>query len=187
MSRLTIADTPLAGLKVVQRRPLGDSRGFFSRLFCNEELVAAGWTKPIAQLNHSYSAARGTVRGLHFQRPPFAEMKLVSCLDGEIWDVAVDIRAGSPTFLQWHAERIGADNALSILVPEGFAHGFQTLSDKTHVVYCCSAPYSAESEGGLLATDPKLTIRWPLPISSTSPRDAQHPLISAQFVGLSVL
>jgi len=187
VSRFTIADTPLTGLKVVQRRPLGDSRGFFSRLFCNQDLIAAGWTRPIAQLNHSYSAARGTVRGLHFQRPPFAEMKLVNCLEGEIWDVAVDIRAGSPTFLQWHAQRIGADNALSLLVPEGFAHGFQTLSDKAHVVYCCSAPYSAESEGGLLATDPKLAIRWPLPISSTSPRDAQHPLISAQFVGLSVL
>ena len=185
MSRFSVTDTPLPGLKVVERNRLEDARGFFVRLFCTEDLAAAGWARPVAQINHSYSAARGTVRGLHFQRPPFAEMKLVTCLEGEIWDVAVDIRSASPTFLQWHGERIGADNARALLVPEGFAHGFQTLSDRVHVVYCCSAPYSAPSEGGLLATDPKLGIRWPLPIN-TSPRDAQHPLINAAFTGVSV-
>ena len=125
MKRLAIADLPLAGLKRIERQRLGDARGFLSRLFCAEELAAAGWSKPIAQINQTFTAKRGTVRGLHFQYPPHAEMKLVSCLRGEVWDVAVDVRAGSKTFLRWHAERLSADNGCALLIPEGFAHGFQ--------------------------------------------------------------
>src|SRR5690554_6695588 len=106
MSRFTVTNLPLAGLKRVQRQRLGDNRGFLARLFCAEELAAAGWTQPIAQINHTFTAKQGTVRGMHFQRPPHAEMKLVSCIRGEVWDVAVDLRVGSPTFLHWHAERL---------------------------------------------------------------------------------
>ena len=107
---------------------MGDARGFLSRLFCAEELRAAGWTGPIAQINHTHTARKGTVRGMHFQYPPHAEMKLVSCLRGEVWDVAVDIRAGSQTFLRWHAEILSADNGRALLIPQGFAHGFQALT-----------------------------------------------------------
>lgn len=110
MSRFTITDTPLAGLKLIERQLTGDVRGHLSRLFCRDELYAAGWMKPIAQINHSSTVRKGTVRGMHFQRPPYAEMKLVSCLRGAVWDVAIDIRSGSPTFLQWYAVQLSADN-----------------------------------------------------------------------------
>ena len=129
MSRFTIEHLPLQGLQRVTRQRLGDARGFLARLYCAEELARAGWRQPIAQINHTATAARGTVRGMHFQRPPHAEMKLVSCIRGEAWDVAVDLRADSETFLHWHAERLSAENGHALLIPEGFAHGFQTLSD----------------------------------------------------------
>lgn len=177
MSRFTVSNLPLAGLKLVERQRIGDSRGFLSRLFCAEELAAAGWVKPIAQINHTYTAMRGTVRGMHFQRPPHTEMKLVSCIRGEIWDVAVDVRAGSPTFLHWHAERLSADSGRALLIPEGFAHGFQTLTDDAELLYCHSAAYSAGAEAGLNPLDERLAITWPLPISELSARDAAHPLI----------
>jgi dTDP-4-dehydrorhamnose 3,5-epimerase len=96
----------------------GDSRGYLVRLFCAEELAGAGWARPVAQVNHTYTTGRGAVRGMHFQHPPHAEMKLVACIRGEVWDVAVDIRAGSPTFLQWHAERMSAENGVALLIPK---------------------------------------------------------------------
>ncbi|MFC0666883.1 dTDP-4-dehydrorhamnose 3,5-epimerase family protein [Azotobacter chroococcum] len=184
MSRFSLSVLPLAGLVAVERHPLGDSRGFLARLFCAEALASAGWKRPIAQINHTYTAKRGTVRGLHFQRPPNAEMKLVSCLRGEVWDVAVDLRADSLTFLQWHAERLSAANSRALLIPEGFAHGFQALSDDVELLYCHSAAYAAESEAGLHPQDPRLDIRWPLDVAQMSPRDVGHPLIESGFEGV---
>lgn len=184
MNRFEVADTPLAGLRLVQRQRLGDSRGFLARVFCADELRAAGWSRPVAQINHTFTARRGTVRGLHFQQPPHAEMKLVSCLRGEVWDVAVDLRAGSPTFLQWHEARLSADNGHALLIPEGFAHGFQTLSDDAEMLYCHSAAYNPGAEAGLNVRDPRLAIAWPLPIAEVSPRDAAHPDIGADFKGV---
>ena len=175
MSRLANADTPLAGLKRVQRQRLGDSRGFLSRLFCAHELAAVGWTTPIAQINHSHTARRGTVRGLHFQHPPHAEMKLVSCLSGSVWDVAVDLRAASPTFGRWHAEYLSADNGCALLIPPGFAHGFQAQTDDVQLLYCHSAAYAALAEAGIHPQDARLAIEWPLPITELSVRDAGHP------------
>lgn len=118
---LTVLDTPLAGLKLIERQQLGDSRGFLERLFCAEELAAAGWRKSVVQINHTLTQKAGTVRGMHFQRPPHAEVKLVTCLRGTIWDVAVDLRAGSATFLQWHAEELSSANHRALLIPEGFS------------------------------------------------------------------
>lgn len=184
MSRFTVTDLPLAGLKLVERQSLGDSRGFLSRLFCAEELAAAGWAKPIAQINHTRTARRGTVRGMHFQRPPHAEMKLVSCIRGEVWDVAVDVRTSSPTFLRWHAERLSADNGRALLIPEGFAHGFQALTDDVELLYCHSAAYSPSAEAGLNPQDARLAITWPLAITELSARDAGHPLIETGFEGV---
>jgi dTDP-4-dehydrorhamnose 3,5-epimerase len=185
MSRFTITDLPLAGLKRVQRQRLGDSRGFLARLFCAEELAAAGWTEPIAQINHTYTARRGTVRGMHFQLPPHAEMKLVSCIRGEVWDVAVDLRAGSPTFLQWHAEPLSADKGCALLIPKGFAHGFQALTNDVELLYCHSAAYAAQAEAGLNPNDPRLGIAWPLAIAHVSARDAGQALITPDFAGVS--
>ncbi len=186
MSRFTVTDLSLAGLKQIERQPLGDSRGFLSRLFCAQELAAAGWHKPIAQINHTHTAQRGTVRGMHYQQPPHAEMKLVTCIQGEVWDVAVDLRAGSPTFLHWHAELLSADNQRAMLIPEGFAHGFQTLSDHVALLYCHTAPHNSAAEAALNAQDPSLAIQWPINITELSARDANHPLINTQFIGVSL-
>lgn len=186
MNRFAFSDLPLKGLKRVERKRLGDNRGFLSRLFCAEELGQAGWEKPISQINQTYTAKKGTVRGMHFQLPPHAEMKLVSCIRGEVWDVAVDLREGSPTFLQWHAERLSVDNTTALLIPEGFAHGFQTLSDDVELLYCHSAAYFPECEAGLNAGDPILKIHWPLPITEISLRDSQHPMLDEQFSGFKL-
>lgn len=179
MNRFTITGLPLPGLKLVERQRLGDSRGFLTRLFCAEELAAAGWTKPIAQVNHTYTAQRGTVRGLHYQTPPHAEMKLVSCIRGEVWDVALDLRAGSPTYLQWHAETLSAGNHRALLIPEGFAHGFQALTDDVELIYVHSAAYNPAAEAGLNALDPKLAIKWPLSVTVISERDRSHPVLTS--------
>jgi dTDP-4-dehydrorhamnose 3,5-epimerase len=186
MSRLSIQELPLAGLMRVERQKMGDSRGFLSRIFCAEELESSGWTKPIAQINYTYTARKGTVRGMHFQRPPHAEMKLVSCLRGEVWDVVVDLRVGSPTFLRWHAERLSTENCKAILIPEGFAHGFQTLTDDVELLYCHSNAYVAWAEGGLNPCDPTLGIAWQLPITEMSTRDAGHAIIGADFKGVQI-
>ena len=186
MNRLTIPDLPLAGLKRVERQRLGDERGFFARLFCADELRVAGWCDPIVQVNHTMTARKGTVRGMHFQQPPHAEIKLVSCIRGEVFDVAVDLRRSSPTFLQWHAEPLSADNNRALLIPQGFAHGFQALSDDAELIYCHSAAYDAASEGGLNPRDQKLAIGWPLPIADMSARDAAAPMLDAAFVGVTL-
>jgi dTDP-4-dehydrorhamnose 3,5-epimerase len=184
MNRFTVTALPLAGLKLIERRCLGDSRGFLSRLFCVEELDAAGWCKPIAQINHTYTARRGTVRGMHHQHQPHAEMKMVTCIRGEVWDVAVDLRKGSPTFLHWHAEVLSADNNRALLIPEGFAHGFQALTDDVELLYCHSAVHRPDAEAALNAQDPRLAITWPLEIAELSLRDAKHPLIDSTFEGV---
>ena len=179
MSRLDITDTPLAGVKVVQRERIGDHRGFLSRMFSADELAPAGWRKPVAQINHTYTQRRGTVRGMHFQRAPYAEVKLVSCVRGAVWDVAVDLHAGSPGFLRWHAEELTAENGRALLIPEGFAHGFQALTDDCEIVYLHTAAYAPEAQGGLRPDDPRLAIAWPLPITDMSSRDRTHPLLGA--------
>ena len=183
MSRLTCVATPLRGLVRIERQKLVDARGFFSRVFCSDELVAAGWVGTVAQINHSHTTHSGTVRGMHYQRPPHAEMKLVSCLQGDVWDVAVDLRHGSSTFLRWHAERLSADNGCALLIPPGFAHGFQALSDDATLLYCHSAAYVAEAEAGLHPLDTRLDIRWPLPAQQLSPRDAGQALLAPDFEG----
>lgn len=189
MSRFIFHPTPIAGLLAIERLPLGDARGFLERLFCADDLAAAGWTGqigPIAQINHTFTAQPGTVRGLHYQRPPHAEMKLVSCLHGAVWDVAVDLRPASPTYLQWHAEILSADNHRTLLIPPGCAHGFQTLGADVQLLYCHSQAYAPHSEGGLHPQDPRLAIAWPLPVHGLSPRDASHPWIAPNFEGVDL-
>ena len=186
MSRFSVTDLPLHGLKVVERQKLGDSRGFLSRLFCAEELAAAGWHQPIAQINQTVTQKQGTVRGVHYQHAPHSEMKLVSCLQGAIWDVAVDLRAGSPTFLQWHALELSATNHRALLIPEGFAHGFQTLVDNCELIYMHTKAYAPSAEAGLNPQDPMLAITWPLAITELSARDAQHPMLDHLFKGVQL-
>lgn len=184
-TRFDILDTPLSGLRLLQRKPIGDSRGYLERLFCADELQALVPGKHIAQINHTLTASRGTVRGLHFQRPPHAETKFVSCLRGEVFDVAVDLRHNSPTFLRWHAELLSADNHKTLVIPEGFAHGFQTLTDNCEMLYFHTAAYQPGAEGGLNAQDSRLAIQWLLPVAGLSPRDAAHPLLNDDFTGVA--
>lgn len=175
---------PLAGLKIVERKSISDERGAFARLFCADELNEAGWHRPVAQINHSHTLERGTIRGMHYQVPPFAEMKLVTCIAGAILDCAVDLRRGSATFLEHHAEALTADNRRALLIPPGFAHGFQTLTDTVSLVYVHSAAYVPGAEGGLNAFDPRLGIKWPLPASRVSDRDREFSFIPDEYEGL---
>jgi dTDP-4-dehydrorhamnose 3,5-epimerase len=184
MTRFDFIATPLDGLTLVQRKAIEDQRGFLSRFYCDDEFREAGLTKAIAQVNQTLTRGKGAVRGLHFQYPPYAEAKLVSCLHGEIFDVAVDLRRGSPTFLHWHGEILSGTNRKSLLIPEGFAHGFQTLTADCELFYLHTASYHPESEGALNVADPELDISWPLEITEISDRDRNHPFVSQTFQGV---
>ncbi len=184
MSRLEIRPTPLAGLRVVRRERREDVRGFLSRLFCAEELAVAGWDRPIVQINHTLTRMTGSVRGMHFQHPPHGETKLVNCLRGEVWDVAVDLRADSPTFLRWHAERLSADNGCALLIPRGFAHGFQTLAPDCELMYLHDAYYAPDCEGGVHPLDARVAIDWPLPVGEMSDRDRTRQMLPETFGGI---
>lgn len=184
MTRFNITTTSLQGLQVLQRKLLGDSRGYLERLFCADELQTQLSGKQIVQINHTLTEKRGTVRGMHFQYPPHAETKFVMCLQGEVFDVAVDLRRDSPSFLQWHGEVLSADNHKTLVIPEGFAHGFQTLTDDCEMLYFHTVSYHPSAEGGLNAQDPCLVIQWPLPISEQSGRDKEHPILTPDFQGI---
>jgi dTDP-4-dehydrorhamnose 3,5-epimerase len=181
---LAINPTPVAGVFVVDTPVITDPRGSFARLFCQEELATIVGERRIVQINQSRTARAGAVRGLHFQRPPHAEMKLIRCVRGRAWDVAVDLRAGSATFLQWYATEISPGNARMMVIPEGCAHGFQVLEPDTELMYLHSAAYQPAAEGGVRHDDPRLAIAWPLPVVDLSPRDCNHPLIDASFPGV---
>ena len=185
IARFDILDTPITGLKEITRKPLADSRGYFERFFCLEELgdILAG--RSIVQINHSLTFLAGTVRGMHFQTPPHSETKIVSCVRGAVFDVAVDIRQRSPTFLQWHGVNLSEDNHKTLIIPEGFAHGFQTLSERSELIYLCTAAYAPNTDSGLNPLDPALSIKWPLPISVMSDRDRNHPVTCDGFHGVS--
>jgi dTDP-4-dehydrorhamnose 3,5-epimerase len=187
MSRFNLIQTPLSGLTILQRTVIDDHRGFFSRFYCFDQLSVAGLSKPIAQINHSLTSKKGTVRGLHFQHQPYAENKIVSCLRGQAFDVAVDIRKNSPTFLQWYGIVISDENKKSLIVPEGFAHGYQALSEDCELIYLSTANYSVGSEGGINAEDKSLSITWPLPITDLSEKDAKYPSITSDFLGVDTI
>ena len=184
MSRFSIQPTTLDGLEVIQRQLIGDERGYFERLFCMEELGSMIGKRQILQINHTFTARAGALRGLHFQHPPHAEMKLVTCLRGAVFDVAVDIRAGSPSFGRHHAEILSAENHKTLVISEGFAHGFQTLTDDCELVYLHTAAYQPSAEDGLNALDSALAIPWPRPVTERSARDEAHAPITTTFHGV---
>jgi dTDP-4-dehydrorhamnose 3,5-epimerase len=180
----SVGVTALPGVFIVERMRRGDHRGFLSRLFSADDLPEWGLDKPIVQINHTYTAAKGTIRGMHFQLAPKAEKKLVMCLRGAVCDVAVDLRCGSSAFLQHHMETLSAENRRALLIPEGCGHGFQTLTDEVELIYFHSEYYAPDHEGGVSALDPILAIPWPEPISAMSERDRGHPLVTSSYEGL---
>jgi len=186
MSRLAFHPTSLAGLMVVKRMPITDERGYLERLFCAGDFASQKIQLSVQQANRTVTMRKGTVRGMHFQYPPHMEAKLVSCLRGKVFDVAVDLRRSSPTFLGWHAEELSSDNHKSLLIPAGFAHGLQTLEDSCELLYFHSASYTADAEGGIHPSDPKVGVKWPLPISEMSVRDRSHPALTGDFTGLTL-
>ena len=186
MSRFIIKDTLIQGLKIIERKPIGDSRGFFERFFCINDLEAVLDKKKVVQINRSMTANKETVRGLHFQYQQLKEKKIVSCTKGKIFDVAVDIRKGSPTFLSWHGEILSEDNHKTLLVPEGFAHGYQIIDDYSEVMYISTASYNHKKESGLNPKDPTLAITWPELITELSLKDKQCPFIKNSFEGISI-
>jgi dTDP-4-dehydrorhamnose 3,5-epimerase len=184
--RFDIQSTPLSGLNVVTRKPLGDDRGYLERMFCADELRDVLGARRIVQINHTLTRHKGVVRGMHFQYAPHTEMKWVSCLRGAVFDVAVDLRQGSPTFLRWHGELLSADNCRTLTIPEGFAHGFQTLTNDCEMLYLHTSAYTPSAEAGLNPQDARLAIAWPLPIAEMSPRDAAHASIGGDFSGVTL-
>jgi len=178
------APTRIAGAFAVRHDVRADNRGRFKRQYCEREFAEAGLITRWVQVNHSVTHGVGSIRGMHFQRPPAAEAKLVSCPVGRAFDVAVDLRRNSPTFLKWTAIEI--DEATSFYIPEGCAHGFQALSDEVHLIYQHSACYTPAAEGGVGFDDPAIGIEWPLPVGTMSDRDRSFARIDERFEGVEL-
>jgi dTDP-4-dehydrorhamnose 3,5-epimerase len=181
---MKIHPTRIEGVSVIEATPFEDKRGSFARMFCARELREIIGSRSIVQINVSRTATVGAVRGLHFQRPPYAESKLVSCLKGRVWDVALDLRSDSKTYLQWHSEELSSANRKTLFIPEGCAHGFQVLEADSELLYLHTQFYEPAAESGVRVTDSLLNIPWPLPVTDLSVRDQNHPLLSAAFTGL---
>lgn len=183
-ARFSFKQTPLSGVWLAERKILNDTRGIFSRLFCADEFKEIGLTQQIVQINHSVTRFKGSVRGLHFQNPPHAETKIITCLKGEVFDVAVDLRQGSKTFLSWHGEKLSAESPGSIVISSGFAHGFQALTDNCELIYLHTEFYTPDTEEGFHVADKRIGIRWPLPITGLSERDKKHPFVADKYKGI---
>ena len=180
---MTFNETILKGSYLIDINAFSDDRGWFARTYCKNEFKKIGHEKEWVQLNHSYTKQKGTIRGMHFQSP-FKEIKLVRCVSGSVFDVIVDIRKDSPTFLKWFGVELSAANKKMLYIPEGFAHGFQTLSDDVELLYHHSEFYTPNSEGALRYNDPMINIKWPEVITQVSERDNTHTLLDINFKGI---
>jgi dTDP-4-dehydrorhamnose 3,5-epimerase len=176
--------TPLEGAYLIEPHLFTDERGWFLRYYCKDEFREIGHSKEWVQCNHSHTHLKGTLRGMHFQRPPFEEIKLVRCIAGAVYDVIIDLRDGSPTFLKWFGIELSATNRRMLYIPEGFAHGFQVLTDNSELLYHHTAIYTPGSEGGIRYDDPVVGIGWPLEVTVLSGRDSQHTFLNDNFKGI---
>jgi dTDP-4-dehydrorhamnose 3,5-epimerase len=181
---MKIRQTPLQDAFVIESEPFTDDRGIFARVFCQHELQGILHGKNIVQINHSITKQKGTIRGMHFQYPPKSEIKMVKCLRASVFDVIIDLRQDSPTFLKWHGEVLSAENMKMMVVPEGFAHGFQCLEDNSEIVYLVTQFYSPEHEEGVRYDDPMFNISWPLETTDVSEKDRKHSLLGEKFSGV---
>lgn len=183
---MIVHKTPLDNLYVVESIPYKDERGDFARIFCGNELSELLGSRRIVQMNHSRTTSVGAVRGMHYQIPPDTEMKLVRCLKGRVWDVVVDLRKSSPTFLHWHAQELSPTNNLMMVIPEGFAHGFQVMEADSELLYLHTAFFAPNSERGIKYDDVMLGIDWPEIPTDVSPRDRMHANLDDYFKGIAL-
>lgn len=178
--------TSIEGLFTIRLKKLEDERGLFARTFCKNEFRQIGFEKEFVQFNHSFNKYKGTVRGMHFQHSPYCETKLIRCIQGAVYDVAVDCREGSPTFLQHIGIELSAENMISILIPEGFAHGFQTLENNSALIYHHTQYYAPGADTGFCFNDPALAISWQLPVVMVSGKDKSYNPIDDNFKGITI-
>ena len=182
---MIFSPTPLKGSYLIEPEPFRDERGWFARFYCKDEFSKAiGHTGEWLQLNHSFTKNKGALRGLHFQRAPFREIKLVRCIAGAVYDVLVDLRPGSETFLEYFGAELSAANRKMMYIPEGFAHGFQCLTDDCELIYHHTELYTPGAEGGIRYDDWAIGISWPLPVTDISARDVGHPYLDENFKGI---
>lgn len=176
--------TGLNGSFIVIPEPFTDERGWFARTYCKNEFAKIGHAGEWVQMNHSFTKQKGSIRGMHYQPPPHSEIKLVRCIAGAAYDVIIDLRKNSPTFLHFFGAGISAANKKMMYIPEGFAHGFQTLTDDCELVYNHSQFYTPGVEAAIKYNDPAININWPMTVSSISAKDDNHPNIDSNFKGI---
>jgi len=181
---MTFQPTFINGLYVIELDLFRDERGWFARTFCKEEFKKAGFDNEWVQMNHSFTIQKGTLRGMHFQFPPYSEIKMVRCIAGSVFDVAIDLRKNSATFLQWFGIEISAENKKMILIPDGFAHGFQTLQNNCELIYHHTNFYTPDAEAGIKYNDPGIGIKWPLPVNEISKKDDNYAYLKENFKGI---
>lgn len=186
MGQLIFEPTPINDAYIVSLNPFKDERGWFGRVFCNEEFSKIGHTKQWVQINHSFTVKKGALRGMHFQRSPYTEIKLVRCIAGEIFDVIIDLRENSNTFLKWFGVHLSAQNKKMLYIPQGFAHGFQTMKENTELIYHHSEFYNSDFEDGIKYDEPLVGIKWPMKIQEISLRDMNHKYITDSFKGINI-
>jgi dTDP-4-dehydrorhamnose 3,5-epimerase len=174
----------LSGSFIIEPKVLEDDRGWFARFYCKNEFKGIGHEKEWVQLNHSVTNKKGAIRGMHYQVQPFREIKMVKCIAGAVYDVIIDLRKDSSTFLKWFGTELSAKNRKMLYIPEGFAHGFQCLEDDCELIYHHSEFYTPNSEGGIKYDDPVINIEWPLAVTVISQRDQSHPLLDENFKGI---
>ena len=181
---MIFTEITLKGSYTIDLDVFTDDRGWFARTFCKKEFELIGHDKEWVQMNHSFTIKKGSIRGMHFQLPPFSEIKMVRCISGAVYDVIIDLRKDSATFLQWAAIELSATNKKMIYIPEGFAHGFQTLSDNCELIYHHSQFYTPGVEAGIQYNDQLINIKWPLPLTNISTKDNHYPLLNINFKGI---
>lgn len=181
---MIFTETKLQGCYTIELDPFTDERGWFARYFCMDEFAQIGHTKEWLQMNHSCTYKKGSLRGMHFQLPPFSEIKLVRCIAGSVLDVIVDLRKDSKTFLQYFGTELSSSNKKMMYIPEGFAHGFQCLTDDCELLYHHTEYYKPNVEGGIKYDDPKINIQWPLAVTVISDRDKSHLYLDENFKGI---
>ena len=181
---MIFTEITLKGSYTIDLDVFADDRGWFARTFCKKEFESISHDKEWVQMNHSFTIEKGSIRGMHFQLPPFSEIKMVRCISGAVYDVIIDLRKDSATFLQWAAIELSATNKKMIYIPEGFAHGFQTLSDNCELIYHHSQFYTPGVEAGMQYNDQLINIKWPLPLTNISTKDNHYPLLNINFKGI---